>query len=79
MGTYVTSSRDRWALKYWLKSGHMDKGTWYPTTAGTPQGGLYPPPLAHRVLDGMDATLDEEVLRKSGKEEIPSQPGKVGR
>jgi hypothetical protein len=31
-------------IRRWLKAGTMELGTWSPTTAGTPQGGIATPP-----------------------------------
>lgn len=44
---------DRHILKQWLKSGYMEDKNWFPTTTGTPQGGLASPTLANMVLDGI--------------------------
>lgn len=44
-------------LNQWLKAGFMDKGRLFPTTAGTPQGGIISPCLSNGVLDGMEAML----------------------
>lgn len=35
---------DKTLLQKWLKAGFMDKRIFYPTTAGTPQGGICTPP-----------------------------------
>ena len=41
---------DKTVLRKWLKSGFVEKGNWFPTQAGTPQGGLckalHKPPYA---------------------------------
>jgi RNA-directed DNA polymerase len=34
---------DRMILRKWLKAGFMENGAWYPTEAGTPQGGIMTP------------------------------------
>jgi len=34
---------DKQILKQWLKAGYLEKGRLFPTTAGTPQGELFPP------------------------------------
>jgi RNA-directed DNA polymerase len=31
-------------IRRWLKAGTVELGTWSPTTAGTPQGGIVSPP-----------------------------------
>lgn len=42
----------------WLKSGYVDKNTFNPTEAGTPQGALISPLLANIALHGMEQSLD---------------------
>jgi RNA-directed DNA polymerase len=44
-------------LRAWLKAGYWEKGQLFPTTAGTPQGGLISPLLANFALDGMEQAL----------------------
>jgi RNA-directed DNA polymerase len=48
---------DKTILRKWLKAGFMDHGTWYPTEAGTPQGGVASPVLANLTLDGLEREL----------------------
>jgi RNA-directed DNA polymerase len=48
---------DKTMLRKWLKAGFMDQGTLYPTEAGTPQGGIASPVLAHLALDGLEPEL----------------------
>ena len=48
---------DKFMLRAWLKAGYWEKGQLFPTTAGTPQGGLISPILANLALDGMEQTL----------------------
>ena len=43
----------------WLKVGLLDKGAWFPTEAGTPQGGPASPLLANVALHG----LEEAIMR----------------
>lgn len=45
---------DREVLGKWLKAGYMENGSVYPTTKGTPQGGIASPTLANMVLDGLE-------------------------
>jgi RNA-directed DNA polymerase len=45
---------DKRLLKAWLKAGYWEKEQLFPTTAGTPQGGLISPLLANMALDGME-------------------------
>ena len=48
---------DKAMLRAWLKAGYWEKGQMFPTTAGTPQGGLISPLLANFALDGMEQAL----------------------
>lgn len=48
---------DKKVLSQWLQSGFMEKGKLFPTTHGTPQGGLASPTLANMVLDGIEDLL----------------------
>ncbi|OUL34467.1 group II intron reverse transcriptase/maturase [Nostoc sp. T09] len=41
----------------WLKAGYMDKGTFYETDAGVPQGGIISPVLANIALHGIEQAL----------------------
>lgn len=54
-----TSSQIRKQIRAWLKGGVIDKGRWFPTEEGTPQGGTISPLLANIALHGM-----EEVIKK---------------
>ncbi len=44
-------------LQLWLKAGFIEKNRLFPTTAGTPQGGIASPVLANLTLDGLEATI----------------------
>ena len=35
---------DKQVLRKWLKAGFVEKAQWFPTEAGTPQGGIITPP-----------------------------------
>lgn len=50
-------------LKLWLKAGYMEKGMYYPTTEGTPQGGVISPTAANMVLDNLQNILETEFRR----------------
>ena len=50
---------DRLILRKWLKAGFMDKRTLYPSTDGTPQGGIISPTLANLALDGLQVLLKQ--------------------
>jgi RNA-directed DNA polymerase len=49
-----TYPRLRRQIKSWLKSGVLDQGEIFPTTEGTPQGGVISPLLANIALHGME-------------------------
>jgi len=48
---------DRRILGQWLQAGFMEGGQLFPTTAGTPQGGIASPLLANLTLDGLEAVI----------------------
>jgi RNA-directed DNA polymerase len=48
---------DKRMLQAWLKAGYWEKEHLFPTTAGTPQGGLISPLLANFALDGMEQAV----------------------
>ena len=51
-------------LTQWLKSGYMDKEHWFPTEAGTPQGGIISPIIANMVLDGLEKVINLHAHHK---------------
>jgi RNA-directed DNA polymerase len=51
---------DKNVLKQWLESGYIYKGKYYPTTEGTPQGGIISPLLCNTALNGLEAKLAEK-------------------
>ncbi|MCH4561513.1 group II intron reverse transcriptase/maturase [Halomonas sp. EGI 63088] len=55
---------DRNMLRQWLKAGVVDTGQLFPTTAGTPQGGIISPVLANLALDGVEELLRERFARR---------------
>lgn len=55
---------DKVILRKWLKSGYMEKHVVYPTTEGTPQGGIASPALANYALDGLERLLREKYPAK---------------
>jgi RNA-directed DNA polymerase len=48
---------DRRILRQWLAAGYVWEGTLFPTTAGTPQGGICSPTLANLALDGLEQCI----------------------
>ncbi len=55
---------DKTTLQKWLKAGYVYQDELFPTTAGTPQGGIISPTLANLTLDGLEATLRKEFASK---------------
>jgi len=51
-------------LRKWLQAGYVEGGIWFPTEAGTPQGGIASPALANMTLDGLAAFLAHHFPRK---------------
>jgi RNA-directed DNA polymerase len=48
---------DKEILRKWLKAGYIEHKIPYPTTAGTPQGGIISPTLMNLAMDGMEALI----------------------
>lgn len=53
-------------LNKWLSAGYIEKGTFYKTSEGTPQGGVISPKLATITLNGLENTVKTGV-HKSDK------------
>lgn len=73
LNTFPTMRRQ---IKSWLKAGVMDGKEMFPTSEGTPQGGVISPLLANIALHGMEnrikqyvGALPEKGLRRKAKEE----------
>ena len=49
---------DKKVLQQWLNAGFIENKQLYPTTQGTPQGGIISPTLANMTLDGLEAAID---------------------
>ncbi len=60
-------------LKKWLKAGFMQHNVFFPTEAGTPQGGICSPVLANLTLDGLEQAIENINLllaRKGPKAKV---------
>ena len=58
---------DKRMLKQWLRSGFMDKGLFYDTDEGTPQGGIISPTLMLMTLAGLEQCIKSTALKKSAR------------
>jgi RNA-directed DNA polymerase len=54
-------------LRKWLTAGFIDQNVFFPTDAGTPQGGICSPTLANLALDGLEGQLRAAFLRRRGR------------
>ncbi len=50
---------DKKILQQWLNAGFIENSQLFPTTEGTPQGGIISPTLANMTLDGLEACIDK--------------------
>jgi len=57
---------DRAVLKQWLAAGVIEPAVFYPTTAGTPQGGVISPALMNLTLEGLEALRAKHFPRHRG-------------
>ena len=69
-----TSPTFRRQIKAWLKSGVLDQGQWFPTQAGTPQGGVASPLLANIALHGMEERIRQAFPRRNAPGDGNRQP-----
>ena len=60
-----TSPTIRLQIRSWLKAGVMDGKQLFPTSEGTPQGGVISPLLANIALHGMEERIRKEYPKKS--------------
>lgn len=65
---------DKQVLGKWLKAGFVKTSTWFPSEAGTPQGGVISPCLANMALDGLEVALKtrfgKQRTRKGQKHKV---------
>jgi RNA-directed DNA polymerase len=52
---------DRDIQRKWLQVGYMEERRWYPSPAGTPQGGIISPLLANLTLDGLEKAVADAI------------------
>ncbi|MGH2412570.1 MAG: reverse transcriptase domain-containing protein, partial [Microcystaceae cyanobacterium] len=64
LNTFPTIRRQ---IRAWLKAGVMDGGKLFPTSEGTPQGGVISPLLANIALHGMENRIKQAFPKKGGK------------
>jgi len=50
-------------LRKWLQAGYLERAAWFPTEAGTPQGGIISPALANLALDRLQERLAQAFPR----------------
>jgi RNA-directed DNA polymerase len=60
---------DTEVLAKWLRAGYVENRTLFPTTEGTPQGGIASPALANMTLDGLERLLKERFPIKWDRSE----------
>ena len=58
---------DKRILKEFMKCGYIEKGQLYPTTEGSPQGGVISPTYANMVLDGLEPMILDIYWRSKVK------------
>ncbi|MEH1997804.1 MAG: group II intron reverse transcriptase/maturase [Nostoc sp.] len=73
-----TSPTIRRQVRAWLKAGVMDGGQLFPTSEGTPQGGVISPLLANIALHGMEERIKQfaktlDIKKSTGKGQVSWQ------
>ena len=58
---------DKRILKEFMRCGYIEKGQLYPTTEGSPQGGVISPTYANMVLDGLEPMILDKYWRSKVK------------
>src|SRR2546425_6514491 len=58
---------DRRTLGQWLRPGFRENQRLFPTTAGTPQGGIASPALANLTLDGLEPAIRAAIQPRRDK------------
>ena len=58
---------DKTILRKWLKAGFIEDKQMFPTSKGTPQGGVISPTIMNMVLDGMEMLLKKRFPRWKGQ------------
>jgi len=57
---------DKMIMTKWLKAGFIETGKLFPTTAGTPQGGIISPVMCNMTLDGIADMLKKNFPKHKG-------------
>lgn len=57
---------DKVVMNKWLKAGFIETGKLFPTTEGTPQGGIVSPVACNMTLDGIALMLKENFSKYKG-------------
>lgn len=65
---------DTQVLGKWLRCGFVENRRWFPTTEGTPQGGIISPASANMTLDGLEELLGKRFPQKYRWRGILSNP-----
>ena len=58
---------DKTMLNQWLKSGYIDRGMFYRTDSGTPQGGIISPTLCVMTLRGLERAVKDVAVSPKDK------------